>query len=311
VQDISNDKPIFMIGMPRSGTSVLSEAISLHENLGWFSNYLNQFPHLPALSILNRFADMPLIGLYIRGKKKQEQGFFPTFKRFLPYSIEAFSVWELFFGKRFSFDYLIDKKPAAYESERVKRYVKKILLLQNKKRFFAKLTGPSRIYFLLNVFPEAFFINIIRDPRAVVNSLLNVNFWKNSGGYQRPWWQNGLSEEDIDQWKKYANSPVALGAVQWKRVVELTDVEKKLLIPSRYIEIRYEDFIEKPHESLSTIFQTFHLPDSKRAHRYVTSLGSLFNQNFKYKKRLSTKDIFIIEQITRKVASKKGYDLGI
>lgn len=310
MQDISIDKPIFMIGMPRSGTSVLSEAISLHEDVGWFSNYLNQFPYLPCLSILNRFADIPLIGLYIRGKKKQEEGFWPSLKRFLPYSIEAFSVWELFFGKRFSFDYLIDKKPAVHESERARSYVKKILLLQNKKRFFTKLTGPSRICFLLNVFPEASFINIIRDPRAVVNSLLNVNFWKNYGGCKRPWWQNGLPGEYIDEWKKYDNSAVSLAAVQWKRVIELTDDEKELLAACRYIEIRYEDFVEKPHEALSTIFQTFHLPDSKRAHRYVTSLGGLFNQNVKYKKKLSKEDIFIIEEITGKVASGKGYDFG-
>ena len=129
MQDISIDKPIFMIGMPRSGTSVLSEALSLHEDLGWISNYVQQFPYLPCLSILNRFADIPLIGLYMRGKKKQEHGFFPSVKGILPYSIEAFSVWELFFGKRFSFDYLIDKKPRENESEKARSYVKKNLNL--------------------------------------------------------------------------------------------------------------------------------------------------------------------------------------
>jgi len=308
VQDISIDKPIFMIGMGRSGTSILSEAISLHEHLGWFSNYLNQFPHLPSLSILNRLTDIPLIGFYLRGKKKQKQGVASTLMRFLPYSIEAFSVWEVFFGVKFSYNYLIKQSAAAAEAAKAKTYIGKVLRLQKKNRFFAKLTGPPRIHYLLSIFPDASFIHVIRDPRAVVSSLLYVDFWKIGGGHNNPWWQNGLSEEYINEWKKYANSPVALAAVQWKRIVELTDDEKKLLIPSRYIEIRYEDFIEKPHESLSTIFQTFHLPDSIRAHRNLLSIGRLENQNFKYKRNLKKEEIITIEQVTGKVAQNKGYD---
>jgi len=34
------NSPIFLIGMGRSGTTVLAEAISTHKDLGWISKYL-------------------------------------------------------------------------------------------------------------------------------------------------------------------------------------------------------------------------------------------------------------------------------
>ena len=63
-------RPIFLIGMPRSGTSVLSESISLHEDLGCLSNYLNWFPSNPYLAFFHRFTDIPIVGWYLRGTKK-------------------------------------------------------------------------------------------------------------------------------------------------------------------------------------------------------------------------------------------------
>ncbi len=40
---MSIQKPIILIGMPRSGTTVLAETISIHKDLGWISKYLEIF----------------------------------------------------------------------------------------------------------------------------------------------------------------------------------------------------------------------------------------------------------------------------
>ena len=37
-------KPIFLIGCPRSGTTVISESIYVHPELGWFSHYFDNYP---------------------------------------------------------------------------------------------------------------------------------------------------------------------------------------------------------------------------------------------------------------------------
>ena len=299
-------KPIFLIGMGRSGTTVLAEAISIHKDLGWISKYLEVFPSLPQLSFLHKLVDIPFLGVYLRGKKKQSKGLINFIRRFLPYCVENYNIWEKFCGKKFSFDYLAHQKASEAEKEAVIKYVRTLLKYQRKKRFFAKFTGPPRICFLQSIFPDAYFIHVIRDPRAVVNSLLKVKFWREGGGLERPWWK-GLPEEYIKEWEKRNRSPLALAALQWKRVVSLTWEEKKYVQHGHFIEIRYEDFVEKPHEYLTKIFHKVGLEDSSEAHKYISSIGKLRNMNYKYKQDLSKENIKLIEEITRDEANKAGY----
>jgi len=298
-------KPVFLIGMPRSGTTAISEAISLHEEFGWISNYVAKFPQWPWLSFFNRICFIPRLGLYIRGKKPQNKSSF--LRKYFPYPAETYLIWEKYLGKKFRNDYLIGKSATKEEKEKLIKYLLKLLKWQGKKRLFVKFTGPPRIHFLISIFPDAFFIHIIRDPRAVVSSLLRVDFWKRKGGLERPWWNNGLTQEDIDEWHSYRKSPIALAAIQWKRIVETTWMEKDLIPEKRFIEIRYEDFVADPHYYLTQVFKKLQLDDSKVAHKYISSLGKLKNMNYKFKQYLTNDDIKIIETITKKTAKRAGY----
>ncbi len=300
------DSPIFLIGMGRSGTTVLAEAISIHKDLAWISKYLNKIPFFPYISFLNKITDIPLIGVYLRRKKRQDKSSKYLFCRFFPYCIETYKIWQNLCGEKFSFDYLAHQKATEVEKEAVIKYVTKILKFQRKKRFFAKFTGPPRICFLQSIFPNAYFIHVIRDPRAVVNSLLKVRFWQEKGGLTKPFWK-GLPEEYLQEWERRDRSPIALAALQWKRVVALTWEEKQYVLPGHFIEVRYEDFVEKPHEYLTEIFHKLELEDSPEAHKYISSIGKLRNMNYKYKQNLSKKDIKIIEEITKDIANKVGY----
>jgi hypothetical protein len=206
-------RPIFVIGMPRSGTTVISQAISVHEALGWFSNYFEWMPFIPEVSILTRIISLPKIGPYLMGKKKQDSQLSALIRRFLPYCTEAYPVWRRYCSERFEWNYLLNKFASENEKHRISSVINKVLLLQGKRRFFAKYTGPSRMNYLNSIFPDAFFVNVIRDPRANVSSLLRVPFWKKGGGQGNPWWQNGLSKDSIDDWINSGKSPVALGAI--------------------------------------------------------------------------------------------------
>jgi hypothetical protein len=245
------NKPVLMIGMPRSGTTVLSEAVSLHEELGWFSNYLSYFPFLPWVSLLDRISNLSVAG----------------------------------------------------------GCIDKVLTLQSKSRFFTKLTGPPRIFYLNSLFEGAFYVHVVRDPRAVVSSLIEAPFWKTRGGLVRPWWLKGLTKKDVDEWNRTGGSAVALNAIQWRRVVESTWEEKDLIPPERYLELRYEDFVEKPHRILRLIFERLQLKDSTEAHRYISTIGRIRNMNYKYKRHLTQNDISLVCEITSKTAEQAGYHL--
>lgn len=298
---------LFLIGVPRSGTTVFSEAISVHDELGWFSSYLEHIPSFPWIALLDRIAQIPVLDFYLRGKKRQGGGFASFFRWLLPYSDEVYSVWVRCCGEVFLRDYLLGKKASATQKVCMEKLVQTILRCHGKKQLFTKLTGPSRIFFIQSIFPRARFIHVIRDPRAVVSSLLKAAFWRNGGGLEKPWWENGLTTQDLEDWENEDRSAVALAAVQWRRVVETTWEERERIGLKRYVEVRYEDFVESPHKVLRGVFEAVGLDDSRRAHRYLDSVGRLSNMNCKYRKHLSRDDISLIERLTIETAQRAGY----
>ena len=300
-------KPIFMIGMGRSGTTTISEALSAHEMVAWFPNYMNFLPALTFGCFFLRILDIPGLGFYLRGKKKQDKQWTSLLRRCLPHMVEAYPVWQRHCGEKLKFDYLLNQIASLEESRAISRTMRKILILQGKKRFFAKFTGPPRICYLNSIFPDAYFINIIRDPRAVIRSLLKVAFWKERGGLKKLWWKNGPKIDDFDIETSEDLMPLKLAALQWKTVLEVAWQESKLIDQKRYIEIRYEDYVGNPHNTLSGLMTKIELPQSTNVHRYLDSMGRPSNMNYKFKNDFSLNEIEVIKMITSSTAKKAGY----
>jgi hypothetical protein len=307
MKDFQANEPIFMIGMGRSGTTVISEVISSHKDLAWFSRYLNLFPDFPWITILDSIVHIPFIGYYLRGRKKQSKGFVSTLRKYLPHPEEPYPLLKKYCGEKISRDYLFNKKASKREKKDVLILANRILKLQRKKRLFAKFTGPPRIHYLTSIFPNAYFIHILRDPRSVISSLLKSKFWTKRGALEKPWWENGLPDEYIEEWISSEKSPVALAAIQWKFVVELTWKEKEILEKEKYIQVKYEDFVRDPHKQTTEIFRKLKLKDCEQSHRYISEIAAFKNMNFKYKRNLSLTEIQLIETLTHKVAEKSGY----
>ena len=297
-----------MVGFPRSGTSILAEAISLHESLGWLPTYLNRLPWFPHLAALNRITFLPGFGHHLLGKKKQQPGIMPRVRRLMPYCGEVFGAWKFCLGEKIAMDYLIGRSADKEERDKTYRYMRTVLRSQGKKILFTKLTGPPRIQFLKSIFPNARFIHIVRDPRAVIASLMQVEFWRMQGGLYRPWWRNGLPDEYKKEWQLSEYKSVALAAVQWKHIIEIVKEESKTLTEETFIEIRYEDFIDQPQKKLQEVFSCFGLFNSQRALHYIHSRDKLRNMNLKYTDKLSPGIINEIIEITKEVANSKGYD---
>lgn len=286
------NKPIFLIGAPRSGTTVLFEAFSIHKDLAWFSNYFGRFPGCPSVSILSRVSDL----YFFRGAKNQNNRN-NTIMHIFPYPTECYTFWEKYCGSKFLFDYLVDVNADETERKKVLSIIGKVIRYQGKKRFSGKITGPSRIHFLNSIFPDAFFIHIIRDVRAVVSSLMKVSFWPAGDGLSKPWWNNGLTDEDLNNFKKYNRSPVALAAIQWKRILKIAREESKKISDDRYLEVKYEDFVQDPHGIIDEICRFSSLDRSNKAHAYLNKKAGIKSMNYKFKDALNNEQIEIIEAI--------------
>src|SRR6185503_19102246 len=199
------DRPIFVIGAPRSGTTVVYETLSSHQHLAWFSNLFLKFHQVPMVAVLSRLtASNRLMGAK---KQKENQS---RFRVPWPHAVECYAAWEQCCGRKFRFDFLTNQVATEEERKKTVELVARVMRFHGKPRFVAKITGPSRIAYLKSIFPDALFIHVVRDGRAVVRSLMKVDFCKRGGGYAKPWWSGGLTEEDMQAWKRHEDSPLVL-----------------------------------------------------------------------------------------------------
>jgi hypothetical protein len=279
------DKPIFFVGAPRSGTTIIFEALSTHGDVAWFSNWLTKYPKRPILSLLSRISSINML----RGSK-QISFDSHILRKFMPHPDECYPVWKMLLGEKFLFNYLIGEISQENERIEVTKYIKKVMFYHGKRRFAAKLTGPTHIAFLNSIFPDAIFVHIIRDGRAVIQSLLNISFWEKGGGFHKPWWTGGLSKEDIAVSTRYKKNPAVLAAVQWRRIVYLARSESKKLNGNRYLEIKYENFISDPHGSIKKLVNHCSLKFTSKMYRYINKI-KYKDMNYKYK------DFFVSREI--------------
>jgi hypothetical protein len=290
--------------MPRSGTTVMFDAVSSHPDVGWFSPHVNRLPRLPAVMLLSRLADVN-DSLRKSINRSDQRRSWTEKLRVGP--AESYGVWRHCCGERFLFDFLLDVESTEAERRCVRRLVAKALRYEGKKRFATKITGPARIRYLTSIFDDALFVHVVRDGRAVVNSLMRVHFWKDTWREREPAWQNGLRERDLERWHEYGRSPLALAAIQWSAVVGGARDEAARSAPDRYAELRYEDFVADPHGVLDEITDFCGLDRSAEVHEFVDGRFEIRDMNFQWAERIDAGEIEILNELLRDSLASFGY----
>ncbi|MCF6290949.1 MAG: sulfotransferase [Desulfobacterales bacterium] len=297
-------QPIFFIGMPRSGTTIIFEAVARHPELAWPSNYSQRNPQSPCYNLVRRLHENRFFVVEARKKQYAEVAFC---NRYLVKPAEAYQFWDYYSQRDFSLAALGRCRADQRTGLRLRNAVAKIVRYQGRTRFSAKLTGPPRVGYLNSIFPDARFVHIVRDGLAVVHSLLNVSFWKEKGGYDGPFWQGVLRDEDIDFWRRGGKDPGVITALQWNRVLKMTRAEAGCIGPERLLEVKYEDFMADPQAALTRVFSFCNLTDAAEAHDSLARGPELVNMNHKYAKEWKTEYINQLTDIMRSSLEAYGY----
>jgi hypothetical protein len=261
-------KPIIFVGFGRSGTTILFNTFAARPDIAWFSQYLNRLPRLPSLSVLSRLADVSPVFRRPTGYRRSDRAA-ALLDNLRVGPSEANLLWRDLCGQRFLEDFLLGETATREQRQRVRSTVIKVMRYHGKPRFATKLTGPARIEFLTSIFDDALFVHVVRDGRAVVSSLMNVDFWRDTWRFREPAWANGLTDADLRRWDEHGRSPLALAALEWCAVVRRAREEAELLTPERYTEVRYEDFLADPHGVLDRIADFCQLHRSPAGHEFL------------------------------------------
>ena len=178
---------------------------------------------------------------------------------------------------------------------------------QGKPRFAAKVTGPGRIGYLSSILEDARFIHVVRDGRAVVDSLMRVPFWKDTHRLSEPAWKGSPDAGQLARSMREDRSPEALAALQWKSVIASIRSEAAELPPGRYAEVRYEDFVRDPHGLIDQIVEFGGLPPDPRPHEFLDHRLELRDLNNQWRQRLADAEIERINAVLEEPLRDLGY----
>jgi hypothetical protein len=290
---MATKKPIFIFGTGRSGTTIFHEMLCEHPGLAWTSHLCNFFPAQPVVNRALMYAiDIPVIGKVLKNKIKP---------------VETYMFWDHYFP---GFSLPCRDLVASDVSVRIKKRLNEPmpkLTTKKRDRIAHKITGWPRIGFLDKVFPDAKFIHVIRDGRAVANSMLNVDFWN---GWEGPvkWIYGSLPKEYENEWNRYNQSFVVLAALQWKMLMDAAEEAIKKIESSRVLEIKYEDMCPDPIPTFKKVAEFCELPWDDKFERRLKNY-TMRNSNEKYKKDLNPQQQDELNTVLHEYLIKYGYSL--
>jgi hypothetical protein len=248
--------PLFIVGAPRSGTSLLYKQLCLHPRAAWISNWTRRAPGLPALAALNRLAprlpdarrttwfgaDAANAYVYLRRRRLAERLFpmpvegEPVYRHHgVPEDPDGTQAWppEVGTGLRGAFT-------------AIERWSGGRVLVSKR------IANNRRIPELTAAFPAARFVDLVRDGRAVADSLSRVDWWEDGV----VWWYGGTPR----QWREEGGDPWELCALHWVR--ELAAIREGLAaVPAgQRLQVRYEELVQAPVEVAARIAAFAGLP---------------------------------------------------
>ena len=246
--------PIFVIGHWRSGTTLLHELLVLDQRHAFPDTYACFAPNHFLVSAwffkpLIKFllpAHRPTDNMLAGWDRPQEDEFalcnmgVPS-----PYLTFVFANRPPQYPEYLDMDGVPVKALDHWKSKLL--WFLKCLTIRHPKRIVLKSPPhTARVKTLLELFPKAKFVHIVRDPYAIFPS--TIGLWKRlyrDEGLQMPKYQ-GLDEYVLHT---------------FERMYKAFDRDRRLLGAGQFCEVRYEDLVSRPIDEMRRIYEELQLGD--------------------------------------------------
>ncbi|MDP2696697.1 sulfotransferase [Thalassospira sp.] len=325
IADIKIEKPVFVAGLARSGSTILLETLAKHPAVA--SHRYRDYPPVFTPYLWNKFVDLAPRGKTVAVERTHADGINIT-----PESPEAFEevLWMAFF------DHLHDPAQnnvldattdnAAFETF-YRDHIRKLIHVRGAARYVSKANYlVTRLEYLLRLFPDARFVLPVRDPVWHIASLAKQHdlFCKGETGNPRALrhmqrvghYEFGLDRRPIhtgnetmtrkviDLWK--SGHEVEGWARYWNDIHGyLADrlAANPALKMATFV-VRYEDFVETPREHLQKLFDHAALPD---AGAIIDAVAPTIHAPNYYRPKFDDRDTALIRDLTASSAVRFGY----
>jgi len=237
-------KMTFIVGTGRCGSTLLHEIIAKHRDASFFTNFEEKHGRL---GFVGKWGNFFYRNNHLALTKGGADRFAPT----EGYRLIARNVSPIYVRPCRD---LTEADVSPWMKKQFSNYFTESHAKYGKPIFTHKYTGWSRIGFFSTIFPQAKFIHIVRDGRAVASSWLQMKWW---GGYEGPenWLWGALSDSQKEEWVNSNYSFATLAGMSWKILMDSYDNSSVLLDQDRYKMVRYEDFLNEPVEQMKKMLE--------------------------------------------------------
>jgi hypothetical protein len=237
--------PLFILGAPRSGTSLLYRALALHPQAAWINNYNRRLTALPEVAVLNRLGRRsPQVRRRVWFGEDGDNAYRydqrrSLFERFFPQPVEG----EPLFERRRVVQDPPDSVPDA-EQLLLRADLERLTAAAGGGTLISKRIGHNRrVQLLASIFPDSKFVVMSRDGRAVAKSLLSVDWWSDTD----IWWWGGTPMD----WARDGGDPLELAAKHWVHEVEAIEEGLVGISSRRVLRVSYEALVRSPIDVLT------------------------------------------------------------
>lgn len=322
------DRPLYICGVPRCGTTILLEMLSAHPSVATHQYADMLMPYVPyAWAALMKGA-RPLMRDEPRERLHRD--------RIVVTNLSAESVEETLWLRYFdglhseASSCVLGAGDAHPRFDRFYRdTIKKLLLARGRPRYLSKANyNVTRLGYLTRLFPHARVLLVIRHPAHHVASLVKQDRLLSSlaqadprvatilritgrfeFGADKRWPRVGDDTSEIR--RLYAGGRVARAwAMHWAAVYDFVhrQLEASAGLAAQTLVVRYEDLCQDPGDTIDRILAHCELGASAFAATRARYLSTLAAPTY-YRPSFSPQELADIDEATAAVRARYGYHL--
>lgn len=287
----------FIIGTGRCGSTLLHEMLCRHPDVGFMSNLDDRFGAVPGMGSRNGkvYRRLPP-----RFTEKGRIRFAPS-EGYRAMSREVSPIMAM------SSRDLVAADATPWLTDRVREFFGRYAAHQPDGVLLHKLTGWPRAGFLQEIYPDARFVHVVRDGRAVANSWLQMPWWE---GYAGPakWHWGEIPAAYRRSWDESDRSFVVLAGIAWMMLIDAWETARALLPADSWIDIRYEDLIADPLGATGKVLDFLNVPYDERFTRQLDRYSFDPTRASAYRDELGEANVAHIEVVAGAHLARYGYD---
>jgi Sulfotransferase family len=285
----------WMLGSGCCGSSLLSEIVARHPDVGFVSNLDDRLTLPPALGRANN-------ALY----RKVPQALTRKGRARLAPS-EAYRALAVQVSP------LVSEPGAALHEthadpwlvERFRAFFASRGQAQGRPLFLHKFTGHCRAGLVEAAFPSGRYVNVVRDGRAVAASLVRQAWWTGDGGAATSW-KSLLDPERAEAWHGSGRSAPLLAAFAW----ELTVLEHESAredLAGRWLDVRYEDVLVDTAAAMARVRRHLGLAADAGFDRTLAGYRLHGGRRDAFRTELSSATVALLERHVGPTLERYGY----